>query len=172
MSISVRQANIEDAPEIARVHVASRIAAYKNIIPDSVLDKQSVEKEETGWRKALKRSLEGVLVAIDEQSSVVGFIAFGPSRTRDDEGEIYAIYNRPDYFRSGSGRLLWNAAKQRLIQQGFSTIMALVITENSPSRRFYEGVGFRLIPDSAAIFTWEDEVLNEVRYEYSVTDGT
>ena len=168
----VRQANIEDASEIARVHIASRIAAYTNIIPDSVLDKQSVEKEETGWRKMLERSPERVLVAITEQNSVVGFISFGPSRTRDNEGEIYAIYIKPDYFRSGSGLRLWNVAKQRLIQHGFSTIMALVITENSPARRFYKGVGFRLVPDSAATFTWEGEVLNEVRYEYSVSDGT
>ncbi len=172
MSISVRQANFADAPEIARVHVASRIAAYTNIIPGSVLDKQSVKKEETGWRKALERDPEAVLVAIAGQGSVVGFIAFGPSRTRDNEGEIYAVYNRPDYFRSGAGRLLWDAAKQKLVQRGFSTIMALVITENSPSRKFYEGVGFRLVPDSAATFTWEGEVLNEVRYDYIVTDGS
>ena len=167
MSISVRQANIEDASGIARVHVASRLAAYKNIIPDSVLDKQSVKKEEIVWQKVLAEKPERVFVAIAPKNRIVGFVGFGPSQSRENEGEIYAIYNNPDYFRSGTGRLLWEAARDQLVSSGLSTIMALVITENTPSRKFYEGVGFRLVEDSAATFTWEGEALNEIRYEYT-----
>ena len=45
--------------------------------------------------------------------------------------------------------------------------MVLVITENIPSRKFYEGVGFQLAEGSEEKFTWEGEELTEVRYEYT-----
>lgn len=165
-AVVIRDANIEDASEIARVQIASRLAAYKNIVPDLVLDKQSVKKEEMIWRKVLSEKPERVFVSIASKNRIVGFVGFGPSRSRENEGEIYAIYANPDYFRSGTERLLWEAARDQLVSSGFSTIMAFVITENAPSRKFYEGAGFRLVKGSAATFTWEGENLSEIRYEH------
>ena len=164
MSITIRQANTGDASEIASLHIASRIAAYKNIIPDSILDNQSQQKEETMWMEALRKNPENVLVAVTAEKEIAGFIGFGPSRDRDNEGEIYAIYNNPEYFRSGIGRLLWKAAREQLAARGYSTVVALVITENIQARKFYESVGFKLVEDSDSTFTWEGEVLNEVYY--------
>ena len=165
--MKIRQATIEDATEIAGIHIASRNAAYRNIIPDSILDNQSLVKEVTNWEQILQKNPENVFVASTSKNQIAGFVGIGPSRKGKNEGEIYAIYNHPDYFRSGTGSRLWEMAKSQLEDRGYSKIMVLVITENIPSRKFYEGVGFQLAEGSEEKFTWEGEELTEVRYEYT-----
>ena len=169
MAIRITQAKVEDAAAIANVHVSSWRAAYDKIVPASVLAAQSVEEQEAFWRKALKQGSNEVLVAVTPTNEIVGFVSFGPCRTRDATGEIYAMYARPDYFRSGTGRLLWLSARQRLKDAGFQNIIALVILKNRAARNFYERLGFSLVPDSASRFTWEGEVIDDICYEYSIS---
>ena len=118
------------------------------------------------WLEGLRKNPENVIVAVKGKSKIAGFIGFGPSRHKESEGEIYAMYNSPQYIRSGVGSLLWKAAKEQLVTRGYSAVQALVITENMPARKFYESMGFTLVRDSESTFTWEGEILNEVRYEY------
>lgn len=166
MTIRIIQAKVEDAADIANVHVSSWHAAYEKIVPAAVLAAQSVEKQEAFWRDALNKNTYGILVAVAPTNEIVGFVSFGPCRTRNAIGEIYAIYARPDYFRTGIGRLLWEVARQHLKDAEFHKIIALVIINNHAARSFYEHVGFRLVPNSASTFTWEGEVLDDVCYEY------
>jgi hypothetical protein len=49
----IRAAQIEDAKQIAEVHVASWRAAYRGILPDSMLDNLSVEKRTELWQERL-----------------------------------------------------------------------------------------------------------------------
>ena len=163
------QAREQDAAAIANVHVSSWHAAYEKIVPASVLAARSIEKQEAFWQEALNKSTDGILVAVAPTNEIVGFVSFGPCRTRNTIGEIYAIYARPDYFRSGTGRLLWESARQCLNDAGFDSIIALVITDNLAARRFYESIGFSLAPNSDSTFTWEGEVIDDVCYEYRFT---
>ncbi|NNK95897.1 MAG: GNAT family N-acetyltransferase [Desulfobacterales bacterium] len=166
MTIRIQQARVEDSAAIANVHVSSWLAAYDNIVPASVLKAQSVEKQEAFWRKTLNHRCDNVFVAFAPSNEVVGWVSFGPSRKNTATGEIYAIYIRPDYFRTGIGRSLWEAVCPRLEATGFSSVIALVITENRAARKFYESIGFILVPDSGSTFTWEGERIADVCYEY------
>ena len=145
MTIRIIKAKAEDAAAIANVHISSWHAAYENIVPASVLAAQSVERLEAFWQDALNKGSSDILVAVAPADEIVGFVSFGPCRTGNASGELYAIYARPDYFRTGTGRLLWEAARQHLEYAGFHTIIALVITNNHAARRFYENVGFSLV---------------------------
>ena len=166
MTIHIRQASPEDSAAIANVHVSSWLAAYDKIVPASVLDAQSVEKQEAFWRKALNRRCDNVFVAIAPSNEVVGWVSFGPSRKNTATGEIYAIYVRPDHFRSGIGSSLWEIAYPRLQTAGFSSVIALVITNNHAARKFYDSIGFTLVPDSESTFIWEGERIADVCYKY------
>ncbi len=167
--MQIEQATIENSADIAKLHVSSWLAAYKDIVPAHVLEKQSAESQEEFWKKVLRKKPENVLVAVSDTAEIIGFITFGPSQNDSRVGEVHAIYARPDYFRSGVGRLMWESARQRLIRNGFQKIIAFVIRTNYPARRFYENVGFNLVPDSASTFTWEGEELDDVCYEYIVS---
>ena len=166
MTIRIIQAKVDDAAAIANVHVSSWLAAYEKIVPASILAVQSVEKQETFWRDTINKSTCSLLVAVAPNNEIVGFVSFGPCRTRNAIGEVYAIYARPDYFLTGIGRKLWEVARQHLKAAEFHKIIALVITNNHAARGFYEHVGFSLKPNSASTFTWEGEVLDDVCYEY------
>jgi len=168
MTIRIIQAKVEDAAAIANVHVSSWQAAYEKIVPASVLAAQSVEKQEVFWRDALSKNSSGIFVAVAPANEIVGFVSFGPCRTHNAAGEIYAIYARPDYFRTGIGRLLWDVARQHLKDAVFRKIIALVITNNHAARSFYEHVGFTLVSNSASTFTWQGELLDDVCYEYLI----
>jgi L-amino acid N-acyltransferase YncA len=171
VATQIRQARIEDSTAIAHVHVASWRAAYDKIVPASVLAAQSVQKQEAFWREALSRTCDNVLVAIAPPGEVVGWISFGPCRKPAKPaatGEIYAIYARPDHFRSGVGRLLWNAASPRLQAAGFFSVTARVLADNRAARIFYERVGFALVPNSESTFTWAGAQIADVCYEFRI----
>jgi len=169
MATLIRQATLKDASDIAKVQVASWLAAYDTIVPAPVLAAQSVERQEAFWRGVLSQRSDNVLVAVNGSGEIVAWVSSGQFRKQreaKDKGEIYAIYARPDYFRSGTGRLLWESASPRLRQLGFLSVFALVITDNHRARAFYEGVGFTLVRESQSTFTWEGVQIGDVCYEY------
>jgi len=52
--VAVRQATIDDAGDIAVVHVATWRAAYRGLMPQSLLDGLSVEARTAVWRRILR----------------------------------------------------------------------------------------------------------------------
>ena len=51
--VEVRQAIDGDAQAIAEVHVASWQGAYRGLLPDALLDGQSVERRAQWWTQAI-----------------------------------------------------------------------------------------------------------------------
>ena len=82
MSIAVRKAEIEDCRDLGRIHSESWKAAYKEIIPDSFLDKITAESRGKRFADAMSRGNERNFVAVRE-NGVVGFICLGKSRDDD-----------------------------------------------------------------------------------------
>jgi hypothetical protein len=64
--VSIRTARVEDAPNIAIIHVHSWRAAYRGIVPDEFLAAISLEKREENWRLELTKSDGRVWVAEDD----------------------------------------------------------------------------------------------------------
>ena len=156
-----------DAPALARVHVASWRAAYRGIMPDSVLDDLAVEAFEARWKQTLEQATRSTLVGeIDQQ--LVGFASVGPSRDVDavpsQTGELYALYLDPQVWGRGLGYALWSAALQQALVDGFAEITLWVLEANTRARLFYERVGFRLEPGATRALEREGVVLPEVRY--------
>jgi GNAT superfamily N-acetyltransferase len=142
--LRVREALLDDAAGIARVHVESWRATYRGIVPDQVLAELSYGAGEDYWRRVLTRVTDRdfVYLAEDEQARIVGFAFGGPERTGDSvyTGELHAIYLLPDYQRQGLGRCLTLAVVDRLEQLGLRSLLVWVLADN-PSRRFYEALG-------------------------------
>jgi GNAT superfamily N-acetyltransferase len=144
---NIRCAAVDDARAIAEVHLESYQCAYRGIFPDAFLNGLSVEidKRESSWRDLLAASAI-TMVGCDADGSVVGFVAGGKERTGQlgCDGELYAIYLRPEAQRNGLGALLVRHFVHELDARGFGSMAVWVLALN-PARKFYECLGGNLI---------------------------
>jgi ribosomal protein S18 acetylase RimI-like enzyme len=108
---------------------------------------------------------------------IVGYASFGPETdvlnapwphplTADGEGgrvaELYALYVRPAWWSTGTGRALMGKVLARTGAAGYRSITLWVLRDNQRARRFYERAGFA--PDGATnVLTGLGSVI-EVRY--------
>jgi ribosomal protein S18 acetylase RimI-like enzyme len=142
--VHVREANVDDAPVIAKVHVDSWRTTYAGIVPDHYLATLSYQQRERTWYNILATSggPEFVYVAADHTGNVIGFASGGPERSGDPiyRGELYAIYLLHRHQRQGIGRQLTITIAKRLVQEGIHSMLVWVLAEN-PSREFYRSLG-------------------------------
>jgi L-amino acid N-acyltransferase YncA len=167
----VREARLEDAAAIARVHVAAWQTAYRGIVPDAYLDSLDPARRELRWREMLSQRAdrECHYVAETLDGELVGFAAGGPARTEialpdrteHFDGELYAIYLLAEQRRRGAGRLLTRAVAQRLLERGMASMLVWVLAAN-PSRAFYERLGGVLVGEQPIMIA--DTELIEVAY--------
>jgi len=162
----IRAASVEDAAGLARVHVDTWRAAYRDILAAGFLAGLSYEASAQRWRDNLAQAgpRQFTLVAEAEGGDVVAFAAGGPERdgTPGYDGEIYAVYVLPAYQQCGIGRRLMAACAGHLAEQGFGALMLWALEANWRARRFYEALGGQLI--GSKMITIGDTPLVDVAY--------
>jgi GNAT superfamily N-acetyltransferase len=140
----IREARVEDAPTLARVHVDAWRTTYPGIVPDEYLASLSYSQREEAWRICLTTPEYGELtyLAEDDERQVIGFATGGPERTgnRVYPAELHAIYLLSRGRRLGLGTQLVRTVAGRLVQLNYLSLMVWVLAEN-PSRAFYEALG-------------------------------
>jgi ribosomal protein S18 acetylase RimI-like enzyme len=164
--VHIRPAIAADAPVIARVHVQSRQAAFRDLVPDAYPDSLATEKREQICRESIRRGTPEMWV-VEVDSRVVGWSAFGASRDPDAQpqtGELEAIYLLPEYWMTGTGWALWLASRRRLIERGFSTATLWSLADNIRANRFYAAAGFTRDPMSETEISYGGKALKKVRY--------
>jgi len=141
----VREAMIEDAEGIARVHTDSWQTSYRGILPDTVLDRIDVGQRAETRRKILRDKSIFQLVAYDlTHGDIVGFCDAGPSRRHVPfKGEIYAIYLAHRAKRHGLGQEMFERVQAWLAAQDMRSMIIWVLENNHHARRFYEALGGR-----------------------------
>ena len=108
---------------------------------------------------------------------IVGYASFGPETdvlsapwphplTTDGEdgsvAELYALYVRPAWWSTGTGRALMERVLARTSAAGFPSISLWVLRDNRRARRFYERAGFA--PDGATNVLDRLGCVTELRY--------
>ena len=142
----IRGATPGDAAGIASVQVRSWQAAYRDLMPDQVLDGLSVERRTEVWRSVVGagRAGEAVLV-LEGDAGVEGFAHVCAGRDPDVDigtGEVSSIYLLPAAWGKGRGRELMEAAVRRLSADGYHTAILWVLVTNDRARRFYSAAGW------------------------------
>lgn len=166
-AVEVRPARSGDERAIAEVHVRTWQAAYRDEVPETVLDNLSIERRTEGWSRIIAQSAPpaGAFV-VEDEGEVVGFAHIARSRDEDADGEVgelTAIYVAPGFWGSGAGTLLLERARAGLREGGFSQATLWVVETNARARRFYESAGWQL--DGATKLDKRDGFqLHEVRY--------
>lgn len=141
----IRYASVEDAAVLGKIHSASWKKAYKNIIPDDILNNITPEKRTLDFKKALSKGFEEDALIFNEDHLPLGLICFGKSRDKDldsSHGEIWGIYLLPEYWNQGVGSKLIHWGISELRRRNYKKAVLWVLEDNIIGRRFYEKNGF------------------------------
>ncbi len=171
----IRTGSAADAAQIAVVQREGWFAAYEGIIPAEIIDRVTASDHGARVRQTFRtRPWQRMLVAVASGQEdhgqageptapgIVGYASFGPETdvlsapwphplsTDGEDGsvaELYALYVRPAWWSTGTGRALMDRVLARTSAAGYLSIMLWVLRDNRRARRFYERAGFA--PDGA-----------------------
>jgi ribosomal protein S18 acetylase RimI-like enzyme len=182
--VVIRAGSAAHAAQIAAVQRETWFAAYEGIIAPEVIDRVTVPDDGARVRQSFRtRPWQHMLVAVDPGTGdpgaggIVGYASFGPETdvlnapwphplTADGEGgrvaELYALYVRPAWWSTGTGRALMEMVLARTAAAGYRSITLWVLRDNQRARRFYERAGFA--PDGATNVLTGLGSVSEVRY--------
>lgn len=141
----IRYATCADAETLGEIHASSWKIAYKNIVPDEVLDNITIEKRKKFFEKALTEGWEEDAI-LYKDNVAVGLICIGKCRDTDkpiSTGEIWGIYLHPNYWNQGIGKDLMTWGLNELKGRNYKEITLWVLEENISARKFYEKMGFK-----------------------------
>lgn len=162
----VRWATVDDAEQLAGVHVETWRAAYTGVLPDDYLAGLDREARSRWWRKFIHG---GARVHVADEGGVVGF-CHADSSDDDRWGEIYSLYVSPAYWGQGHGRALLSAGEATLLARGHTRAVLWVLEGNVRARRFYQGRGWAE-GKPIRLETIGGAQVTELRYEKDLTDS-
>jgi len=143
--LNLRHAMPDDAPAIAKVHIASWRAAYKDILPEARSNGLDPVRVTGSFRKSISFGAEDIYI-VEKNGHIAGFISLiGGHQDPGDKGTvtgICTIYLAPEYWRKGIGRLLYREGETLLASAGCTAVTFWVFAANVRARRFYEAMGF------------------------------
>ena len=149
MGFSIDPATPDDIPELARVHLASKLSAETYIIDQAYLNSFTQEAFEEKWQSFLAAEDSQQYIAF-EGDKALGLISFGQLRTPPPgtskirplySSEIFAIYVHPDYIDKGIGKKLLQHAVLNLSDQKHQSLCLWVLEKNKRARGFYDKMG-------------------------------
>ncbi len=137
--ILIRRATEEDAPAVAEVHFAAVHQTAAKDYPADILDQWSpliTEARIQQFRGAITSDKEWMVVALLD-SQVVGFGSIVPS-----EGELRAVYVRPDFGGRGIGRRILHVLEEHAIHLG---LKRLRMDGSLTAEAFYRSAGYQVV---------------------------
>jgi GNAT superfamily N-acetyltransferase len=141
-----REASVAECEAVAKVHVRSWKESFAGLVPQTVMDRITVENRTKAFEKRFQSDSYKLYVGEAADRGLIGFADCGEPRERIDtyQAELYAIFLLPEFQGSGVGRQLFSLCVEGLVKSGKSS-MYLLAFENSPYRSFYDKMGGRLV---------------------------
>ncbi len=138
----IRQANPEDAPRIAWVHLQSWKTTYQGIIPQPYIDGLQMDDGIRNWQERLTQADGPFVIVAEDEAGIFGFAAGGAIMHPVDgfDGGLGAIYLIATHQKRGAGAALTRRIAGALVERGFRGMVVWVLRDN-PSRGFYERMG-------------------------------
>lgn len=174
--VSVRPARAGDVAEIARIQVETWRHAYRDVLPQIVLDALDVQLSTQAWNDAVSAPpspRHHVLVA-QEQDWRVGFVAVAPAddlEPQDPEptttAAIGPLLVEPRWGRRGHGSRLLAAAVDTARADGMTRAVTWIPEADIASREFLASAGWAPDGLARALDTGAGE-LREIRLHVSL----
>ncbi|MBI2603185.1 MAG: GNAT family N-acetyltransferase [Deltaproteobacteria bacterium] len=145
MNTQYRQPKIDDAEDLAKLHLKVWEDTYTGLLSDEVIHGRSLESRIEQWKNTItkcdnRRFIE--LAVVDDR--IAGFI-FASTDKRDNDieadSEIYAINILKEVQKKGIGKALLNDTFRWLRSQGCHSTYLWVLEANTNAIGFYHQVG-------------------------------
>jgi ribosomal protein S18 acetylase RimI-like enzyme len=137
--VVIRPSKAADKDVIISVNRVSWKDAYKHIFSEDEISRFfNGELEQKGSWLGKREERLSPLVAVDNEN-VIGFIGMA-SLLNDTAAEITTFYILPEKQGKGIGKQLWQAAIDKLREDGYTGAWVWVL-EKAEARKFYEGRG-------------------------------
>jgi ribosomal protein S18 acetylase RimI-like enzyme len=151
MTFHIRDANNEDVPALARLHVQTFNETHRGGLPGG----PSFKVRHDQWREAFAVN-DGswfCFVVEDDRGELVGFAKGTPhdGGVPGFAGELNKIYVLRRFHRQGVGRLLLCNVARRFIERGVTSMLLFGEAAN-PSNGFYETFGAERLYDPSGEF--------------------
>jgi len=166
-NITYREARLVDCETVARVLVRSWRESFADLVPQSVMDRITVESRIDAFEKRFQTDSYRMFVAEVADLGIIGFADCGQPREKIDtyQAELYAIFLLPEFQGTGVGRRLFSMCVEAVVKSGKSS-MYLLAFEASPYRSFYDKMGGKLVRKrpveiegmtfDAVVYGWEN----------------
>nr|WP_269150035.1 GNAT family N-acetyltransferase [Nesterenkonia alkaliphila] len=135
---------MDEAPQIAAVHVQSWKEAYSGILPDQFWNEEALQRRTESWRQMLADPAHRARTRVTEvDGEIVGLAQMGPPREEEVEAEheLYAIYLLAGHHGTGAADDMLN----ELLNDKSASLW--VLKDNPRAQAFYRRHGFA--PDGA-----------------------
>ena len=144
MKVKLRTATLEDCRLLAEIHCQSWQAAYRGILPETLLQKITPRDFESKFCAAVVSVSETIMLALLD-GQICGYMLYGPCRDEDlaaPTGEIWGIYLLPSCWGKGIGRSLLEYGLAALKRCRYRKAVLWVMQGNHKAIGFYEKMGF------------------------------
>lgn len=157
MTYTFRPGTPGDALACARVHRKAASIAYRPFWPEGS-EPPPVEDIAPGWR--------GIAAVAEAGEEIVAGVAVHPDDRVPTGWVLARLYVHPDHQGAGLGRELVDRAVASAAADGATAINLWVLETNELARRFYERLGWRLVPGP----TVENEGTHHIDVLYQLDD--
>ena len=147
----MRSAGVDDAAELGRLQVETWRTAYRNVVPDAVLEGLTADLAAAQWASAITEpptARHHVLVALEQQWRV-GFAAIGPADDLEPTdpapattAALAVILVEPRWGRRGHGSRLLAAATDHARADGMTRLIAWLPEGDTVTRDFLISAGW------------------------------
>ena len=144
MDMKVRKATSEDSIIVGEVHSKAWKSAYRGIMPDDYIDKDTASKRTEEFLESIKDG-KCTYFLLEESGQTAGVVKISEE---NDTLEIDSIYILNEFRGNGIGRQFMDFIKAYRTQ---GMIFLWVLEDNTKARRFYENNGFVMSGDSRTI---------------------
>jgi GNAT superfamily N-acetyltransferase len=168
----LRSAKPEDAMAVARVHVRSWQAAYRDLISSEYLDQLFAEDRAPRYDFGTSDPGKPATIVAASGDDIYGFATVSPAdgQNTQEVGELCALYVDPEWWGRGIGVALVAEARGRLSRRGLREAILWVLAGNERADRFYQHDGW--VPDGGqrTEALWGVTV-EEIRYRCALKIG-
>lgn len=139
------------------IHFRSWLETYVGLMESEYLGKHTLER----CINIAKKYPENTLVA-EYNKEIVGFAAYNKSSdSKDNRGEVYALYVLEDYQKLGIGKALMDECIKRLAS--FEYVSVWVLHNNMQAIKWYENYGFTKDGKTKSVSVMNNYSLDELR---------
>lgn len=156
----------DDIKTFSVLHKNVWIDAYSKLIDNSFLKNISVKQKQKNISMDIKNNTHHFFLVFENQKPI-GILVLKFNYSRNNEGEIVAIYLLKDYWNKGIGKQMMDFSIHFFNQKNIYCIYLWVLQENNRAIQFYTKYGFLETTEKKQL-SIKNRIYTEKKYSFKI----